>query len=127
MGVFEMTNHTTKPTFEPVLSNGFTSPYNTYIWQMCKFNDRLYIGTFQNSFVGLRFGMFSLYSSADGRNWDIETDNAFGPSNSKLIHRLLFPKVGDYGIRTLRVHNDKLYIRTATAHNSCKVYACEAK
>merc|ERR1712000_769677 len=84
MGVFEMTNHTTKPTFEPVLSNGFTSPYNTYIWQMCKFNDRLYIGTFQNSFVGLRFGMFSLYSSADGRNWDIETDNAFGPSNSKL-------------------------------------------
>lgn len=80
--VFEMQNHSKNPTFEPVLENGFDNPFNAYIWQMCEFNGRLYIGSFQNSFLGLRLGMFSLYSSEDGRNWTIETDNAFASKSS---------------------------------------------
>jgi len=111
--------------FDRVLAHGFTSVYNTYVWQMVEYEGRLYAGTFQNSFTGLRFGMFSLYSSADGRNWVIETDSAFSPK--KGLSSFLCPQLGDYGIRTMAVHNNKLYLGTATAHNSCKVYTVEAK
>jgi len=122
--VFVLQKRNNQNVLNPVLTNGFNSPSNAYVWQMYVYKDRLYAGTFQNSYVALRFGMFSLYSTANGRDWDVETDNAF---SSKGIFWFLGKEVGDYGIRTLKVHNDKLYIGTATAHNSCKIYKAEAK
>lgn len=107
---------------DEVLSKGFASVYNAYVWQMCVFEDRLYAGTFQNSFLGLRLGMFSLLSSDNGRDWVVETDSAFGPRWTWWMS----PQLGDYGVRSMLVFQDRLYLGTATAHNSCKIYQAES-
>ena len=68
--------------------------------------------------------MFSLYSTENGRDWVVETDRAFATTKRPSF---FCPELGDYGIRTMKVHGDKLYIGTATGWNSCKVYSAEAR
>ncbi|MBI5394720.1 MAG: hypothetical protein HZA91_05410 [Verrucomicrobia bacterium] len=97
--------------FERVLENGHTSRYNAYLWQMEEYHGRLYAGIYDYR-VPLPRGRFQLYSSADGKNWAIETADGFG----NLWH---------YGARTLAVFQDRLIIGTASARYGCKVFAAE--
>jgi hypothetical protein len=78
------------------------------------YDGRLYGGTYKH-LLPLPFGQFSLYSTADGDNWTIESKDALGGNP------------WHYGVRSMAVYNDKLIIGTASAKNGCKVFEATAK
>lgn len=97
--------------FERVLDHGFTNRHNAYIWQMQEYHGRLYAGAYDHR-PPLLHGRFQLYSSADGKDWAVETKNGFGSDWC-------------YGVRTMAVFQDQLIIGTASSRRGCKVFAAE--
>ncbi len=96
--------------FERVLKKGFVNHHNAYIWQLQEYKGRLYAGTYYHKgFIMLPSGKFMLFSSKDGENWILETDDGFG---NKWY----------YGIRTMTTYQDWLVFGTASAKYGCKVF-----
>ncbi len=95
--------------FRRVLKNGFNNFHNAYIWQMQEYKGRLYAGTYYHRGLLLPKGSFMLFSSQDGENWVVETDNGFG-------------NPWHYGIRTMARYRGGLVIGTASARYGCKVF-----
>jgi len=85
------------------LEGGIT---NTYLWRIQVFNNQLYAGTFNSyyRFVG-REGMgCQLWSTSDGTSWKkMSLPNGDGYGDKE-----------NYGIRTMVVYNDELYVGTAS-------------
>ena len=95
--------------FRRVLKNGFNNFHNAYIWQMQEYKGRLYAGTYYHRGLLLPKGSFMLFSSQDGENWVVESDNGFG-------------NPWHYGIRTMATYRGWLVIGTASAKYGCKVF-----
>jgi hypothetical protein len=93
-----------------ITTNGLGDPSNAYSWSMQEWNDKLYLGTFNDGlFSGIydpipipMDGRGQLWCSADGENWSQVMDDGFGsPFN--------------YGIRTMTVTSDnRLVMGTAS-------------
>ncbi|MEI7781262.1 MAG: hypothetical protein WCJ18_04970 [Planctomycetota bacterium] len=94
--------------FRRVMRNGFNDRLNAYCWQLQEYQGRLYAGTY-NHHLPVPFGEFTLLSSADGDEWLVEDEAAFG-------------NAWQYGVRTMTVLDDRLIIGTATARHACKVF-----
>lgn len=76
---------------EEIAARGFGNPNNKYLWRLGSIDGRLYVGTFDVG-TGLRVlnppgapdavlpnpEGFDLYSTRDGRNWRLETEDGFG-------------------------------------------------
>ncbi len=100
--------------FQRVLQKGFTNKHYAYLWQMEEYNGRLYAGTYHHKATVLPTGRFALLSSADGKNWIVEDDSAFG-------------NPWYYGVRTMAVYDGRLIIGTASAKYGCKIFMARGK
>jgi len=91
------------------LLNGVT---NTYGWCMEAFQDHLYVGTYNSCYRFLRdTGMgCQLWRTKSGTNWT-KVDL---PTGKEGIYQDGFGEPENYGIRTMIVYNDELYVGTAT-------------
>lgn len=91
------------------LINGVT---NTYGWCMEVFQNQLYVGTFNSCYrLVSSVGMgCQLWRTSTGRNWT-KLDL---PTGIEGVYLDGFGKPENYGIRTMIVYNDELYIGTAT-------------
>jgi hypothetical protein len=99
----QVVEHGFRPNMSEVdIKSGIT---NTYCWRMEVFKDHLYAGTFNSCYkfytktgVGCQ-----LWRTKDGREWEkVELPNGNG-----------FGEKENYGIRTMAVYNNELYIGTA--------------
>lgn len=102
--------------WEQVVARGF-KPYmstydlqagatNTYLWKMEVFEDQLYAGTFNSEYKFLNNeGMgCQLWRTSDGKIWKkVQLPNGDGYGDKE-----------NYGIRTMVVYNDELYVGTAS-------------
>jgi hypothetical protein len=98
--------------FERVMEYGFNKPSNAYLWQMQEYNGRLYAGSYDHHVPPN--GAFTLFSTADGKDWRVETDTAF----DNHWH---------YGVRSMAVFDNRLIIGTASARYGTKIFAGRAK
>lgn len=108
--------------WEQVVNNGFksnmsTSDFlngvtNTYGWCMEVFQNQLYVGTYNSCYRFLHnAGMgCQLWRTSTGRNWS-KVDL---PTGIEGVYQDGFGKPENYGIRTMIVYNDELYVGTAT-------------
>ncbi len=95
--------------WEVISTDGLGDKSNAYTWTMQVWNDKLYMGTFND---GLYSGIYDplpipldgrgqLLCSTDGMSWSTVVDDGFGtPFN--------------YGIRTMTVSDNRLYVGTAS-------------
>jgi len=105
--------------FRDFLSDSEQNVHNTYAWSVCIYKDQLYIGTFNtNSVFSMDNSGCQLWRSSEGINWEkvsFPGGNGFGePEN--------------YGVRSMAVYQDDLYIATATdayQPNGLNVQGCE--
>lgn len=97
-------------TWEKVVDRGFRdvganeNVLNTYVWNMEVFQEKLYVGTFNSKTVGPYAGA-QVWRTADGTSWSkiaLPGGDGFGESEN-------------YGIRSLKVYNDELYVGTAAS------------
>ncbi len=102
--------------WEQVVDDGFKSfmtnddidegVTNTYVWSMEVFQDQLYVGTFNSCYrLGSSKGMgCQLWRTIEGKKWEkMQLPNGDG-----------FGEPENYGIRTMVVYNNELYVGTAT-------------
>jgi hypothetical protein len=90
--------------FVKVLEDDRKGRWSPYMWYMQEYDGKLYAGAFR------LVGGFKLFSSTDGENFELETDDSFGCPDQ-------------YGVRSMEVFKDRLMIGTATIANekSCKI------
>jgi len=93
--------------FKPYMSEVdlFTGVTNTYLWSMEVFQDQLYVGTFNScyKFVSNAGIGCQLWRTKDGKSWEkvlLPYGDGFGEKEN-------------YGIRTMAVYNNELYVGTA--------------
>ncbi len=88
--------------FTKVTDNGFGNTSNAYAWSMAESGGRTVVGTFNTAFLNnAPRGSAELWSSDDNINWkQISLPVDFGFWN--------------YGLRTLTVANNRLYVGTAS-------------
>jgi len=80
---------------------GFGNLFNGYFWSLKAFDGWLYLGSFKwGGEDGILQHGFDLYRSRDGIFWDVVSRDGFG-------HRT------NYGVRTMEVLGDSLYLGTA--------------
>lgn len=106
---FDLYSSADGENFERVLKNGYTTRANAYLWYLQEYEGRLYAGTYHHGRLVIPNGKFDLYSSPDGKNWTLETDDAFGSP-------------WYYGVRTMEVYRDRLIIGTASAQYGAKIF-----
>lgn len=111
----QVVEHGFRPNMSEVdIKSGVT---NTYCWRLEVFKDHLYAGTFNS-----RYKFYSksgvgcqLWRTKDGKEWEkIELPNGDG-----------FGEKENYGIRTMAVYNNELYIGTAAnvmLNNGCEIW-----
>ena len=91
-----------------------TESMNTYIWQMAVYNNQLYAGTFNSP----QDQGAQLWRTSNGIDWSkVSLPNGDG-----------FGEVENYGIRGLKVYNNKLYVGTAAnafQEETGEIEACE--
>jgi len=88
--------------FTKITDNGFGNTSNAYAWSMAEYGGRTVVGTFSTAFLSnAPRGSAELWSSDDNTNWkQISLPVDFGFWN--------------YGLRTLTVANNRLYMGTAS-------------
>ncbi len=108
--------------WEQVVSNGFKQNMsrldllngvtNTYGWCMEVFQNQLYVGTFNSCYrFATSVGMgCQLWRTSTGRNWS----KVNLPTGIEGVYLDGFGEAENYGIRTMIVYNNELYIGTAT-------------
>lgn len=111
----QVVEHGFKPNMtETDLKIGVT---NTYSWKMEVFQNQLYVGTFNSRYklIGNAGVGCQLWRTNDGKEWEkVILPNGDGFGNSK-----------NYGVRTMTVYNNELYIGTAAnlLHNTgCEIW-----
>lgn len=84
---------------------------NTYIWNMEVFQNQLYVGTFNScyKFFSNKGMGCQLWRTSSGENWT-KVDL---PSGFEGVYQDGFGDPENYGIRTMAVYNDELYVGTA--------------
>jgi len=91
-----------------LINNGFSDQRQAYIWRMKEYRGDLYMGTFHE-------GHFPLFLHEGGRLYRMDPQERFeelvGPDG--LLMDEGFGDWMNYGMRTLSVFNEKLYIGTA--------------
>ncbi|MDP1799342.1 MAG: hypothetical protein Q8K78_17735 [Planctomycetaceae bacterium] len=106
-------NKTGTPLFGPA---GFGQPANAYIWSMAVHDDKLYVGTFDRSFI--RYG--NAFATGQPVPNDLGADLVQFTSVStagQAITRTGAGNVINNGIRTLISHPEGLFAGTATSAN----------
>lgn len=90
--------------FSNILDDDRVGGLSPYAWYLLTYNGKFYVGTFRLT------GGFKLFSSVDGENFELETEDSFGCPDQ-------------YGIRTMEEFKGRLMIGTAgiTPHRSCKI------
>lgn len=121
-GGFEIWRSNDGVHWSKVVANGFkqnmsrtdllSGVTNTYGWCMEVFQNQLYVGTFNSCYRFLRnTGMgCQLWRTHSGTNWT-KVDL---PTGVEGIYQDGFGEPENYGIRTLIVYNNELYVGTAT-------------
>jgi hypothetical protein len=107
--------------WEKVVSHGFKQNMslsdllkgvsNTYVWNMEVFQNQLYAGTFNSCYRFFSNGGMGcqLWRTSCGKNWT-KVDL---PTGIDGVYQDGFGDPGNYGIRTMVVYNDELYVGTA--------------
>lgn len=90
--------------FINILNDDRAGGLSPYVWYLMPYNDKFYAGTFRLT------GGFKLFSSVDGENFELETNNSFGCPDQ-------------YGIRAMEEFKGRLMIGTAGAnpYRACKI------
>jgi len=94
---------TGEESWDVITTNGFDDPDNAYAWSMEVWDDTLYMGTFNTNLLNAFTPepRAQLLYTQDGNNWETLVDDGFGSSFT-------------YGVRTMMVSDDRLYIGTAS-------------
>ena len=105
--------------FRDFLNDEQQNVHNTYAWSMKVYHDQLYVGTFKtNSIFGFSNCGCQLFRTSDGNLWEkVPLPGGDGFCEEK-----------NYGIRSLEVYNNELYVGTATdayQMDGADVQACE--
>ena len=98
--------------WEVITTDGFGNPSNAYSWAMTEFENKLYLGTFNSGLFGGVIdqllglpvpldGRAQLWGSNDGLTWGQLVDDGF---ESRFT----------YGIRSMLVSDDQLFVGTAS-------------
>ena len=97
-------------SWQTVGEPGFGNPLNVYLWSMQEFRGWLYLGTFKGGGENGPFKTgFDLYRSRDGYSWETISQDGLGDQLN-------------YGVRTMAVMGEALYLGTAEAFSAgCEV------
>lgn len=95
--------------WDVITTDGLGDPSNAYAWSSVVWNDELYLGTFNDGLYGGIYdplpvpldGRAQLWRSSDGLQWSEVVDDGFGSAFN-------------YGIRTMTVADDRLFVGTAS-------------
>lgn len=94
--------------WEQLVDNGFDDPRQAYVWRMKEYRGDLYLGTWTEGKLPLLFG-------EGGRLYRMDPEENFeqlmGPEG--LLMDEGFGDWQNYGIRTMAVYDEKLYLGTA--------------
>lgn len=105
--------------FRDFLPHSQQNVHNTYAWSIAIFQDQLYIGTFNtNSVFGFENSGCQLFRTKNGMDWE-KVDCCGGDG---------FGEPENYGIRSMAVYHDELYVASATDAyqlNGPNVQGCE--
>jgi hypothetical protein len=95
--------------WEVITINGLGDKSNAYSWSLQEYQGKLYLGTFNDGLYGGIYdpvpipldGRAQLWCTEDGKNWTKVVNDGFGSTFN-------------YGIRTMTVSNNQLFVGTAS-------------